>query len=169
MNAGANGAETCNCLASVDYVNSDGTLKTYRKDELTFSYRTSPFQSLSGAIAAATFILKPSSEARQDQLEIVKYRQNTQPYGEKSAGCVFRNPVGNSAGALIDRCGLKGARVGGAEVSDMHANFIVNKGCASAQDVLQLIQDVTQSVRQSTGITLETEVLHIPYEAKSHE
>jgi UDP-N-acetylmuramate dehydrogenase len=163
MNAGANGRETCDSLLSVDFITEEGNLLTFPVNELRFCYRTSPFQHLKGAIAAATFALTPSKEARQKQMEIITYRKNTQPYGEKSAGCIFRNHSCGTAGALIDKSGLKGLELGGAKVSDMHANFIVNTGGAMASDVLKLIEKVKAEVHEKTGAELESEVRFIPY------
>jgi UDP-N-acetylmuramate dehydrogenase len=157
MNAGANGKETADCLKSV--LHFDGKVRReFSRAELEFSYRSSPFQKMGGAILAATFELKPEGEARKRQLEIVDYRMKTQPLKDKSAGCVFRNPPGQSAGAVIDQCGLKGLHVGGAKVSEIHANFIVNEGKASAQEVLQLIALVQEKVYEKTGIHLEPEI-----------
>jgi len=163
MNAGANGKETCESLEDVTYVDETGELKIYSKSKLTFSYRFSSFQKMKGAIAGATFRLQKSDTARKTQLDIVDYRMRTQPYGDKSAGCVFRNPQGNSAGALIDRCGLKGLKVGGAEVSSLHANFLINKEKASAQDVLDLAHLVKKKVFEATGIELEMEIRYQKY------
>ncbi len=164
MNAGANGTETCTPLTSVDYVTEEGSLQTIDKKDLRFAYRQSSFQEKKGAIVGATFTLSPSSEARQKQLEIISYRTKTQPYSDKSAGCIFRNPDCGHAGAMIDKAGLKGSAVGGAKVSEMHANFIVNTGSASCQDVLSLIQQVQHKVKTETGIHLESEVRVFPYE-----
>ena len=158
MNAGANGKETCQYLAEVSYVTPDGEMSTFSKEELVFSYRFSSFQLMKGVIAAATFVLEKNEEARKAQLAIIDYRMQTQPYGKKSAGCVFRNPLGRSAGALIEQCGLKGEKIGGAEVSTLHANFIVNEGEATAQDVLDLAKLVKEKVYQKTGIELEMEI-----------
>lgn len=156
MNAGANGRETCDSLKSVLYF--DGSRREYLRNELTFAYRTSPFQKMNGVILAATFSLQPDLAARKAQLQIIETRMKTQPLKEKSAGCVFRNPPGGSAGALIDRCGLKGTNIGGAKISEIHANFIVNIGSATSQDVLQLIQLVQERVFQQTGVHLEPEI-----------
>lgn len=164
MNAGANGSETANKLVSVDFVQEDGTLVTIEKQDLEFGYRTSSFQSMKGAIVGATFKLSSSLTARQKQLEIITYRKNTQPYGEKSAGCVFRNPDCGSAGKLIEEADLKGLSVGGASVSDMHANFIINKENASAQDVLDLIEKVKCRVYEKHQVELESEIRIIRYE-----
>jgi UDP-N-acetylmuramate dehydrogenase len=156
MNAGANGKETADCLKSVLYF--DGKRREFKKEELRFAYRTSSFQKMKGAILGATFTLQRQSEARTNQLKIIDYRMKTQPLKEKSAGCIFRNPAHTSAGALIERCGLKGLRVGGAKVSDVHANFIVNDANASSKDVLQLIELVQERVFEQTGISLESEI-----------
>ncbi len=159
MNAGANGGETADCLESVRFLFKDGHLQEFSRSQLTFGYRTSCFQSMEGCILGARFHLHANSEARQNQLRIVEYRIKTQPLGDKSAGCVFRNPSKElSAGALIDRCGLKGLRVGDAQVSEVHANFIVNVGQAKARDVLALIHLVQVRVLEQTSIQLEPEL-----------
>ncbi len=159
MNAGANGQETCEVLTEVEYVHADGRAQTFSRQELTFGYRTSPFQKMSGCITAARFCLRDHAEARKNQLEIVDRRMKTQPLKDKSAGCVFRNPgPGVSAGALIDQCGLKGSKVGGAKVSEVHANFLVNESGATAHDVLELIARVQETVLQKTGQHLEPEI-----------
>ncbi len=163
MNAGANGAETCNTLVSVDYVTEEGKLEVLPKASLSFAYRLSSFQKMLGAIVGATFHLTKSATARQKQLEIIGYRTKTQPYSAKSAGCVFRNPQCGHAGALIDQAGLKGLCVGDAKVSDMHANFIINAGKATCLDVLNLIESVKKRVKEKTGIELEPEIRYIPY------
>ena len=166
MNAGASGAETQEALMEVTYVNEKGGLEVLLKNQIAFSYRFSSFQQQKGAIVAAKFVLIPSEEARKKQLSIIEYRTRTQPYQDKSAGCIFRNPSTHSAGALIQQAGLKGARRGSAEVSTMHANFIVNKGNAKAEDVLQLSEHVKKVVKEKTGEDLEMEVRRIPYQAK---
>ncbi len=164
MNAGANGKETGDVLTAVEYLTDEGELTSLKKEELEFSYRTSPFQKMKGIILAAKFSLNLFSEARKKQLEIVQYRMDTQPYSEKSAGCVFRNPNPEKAGMLIEQCGLKGFSIGGAEVSTMHANFIVNKNGATAKEVLDLACYVQDVVKQKTGICLDMEIRQIPYE-----
>lgn len=163
MNAGANGHETSETLVSVDYINANGELIVIPRYELEYAYRHSSFQKWSGAIVAATFQLSKSTDARNKQLEIITYRKNTQPYSAKSAGCVFRNPTGFSAGGLIDQSGLKGAKVGGAEVSTVHANFLINRENASAKDILELIELIKKEVKDKKGIDLENEVRCVPY------
>lgn len=163
MNAGANGSETCQTLISVDFVTADGQLHCLPKEELIFGYRSSPFQQKNGAIVGATFCLTKSAEARQKQLEIIQYRKKTQPYDAKSAGCIFRNPSCAPAGALIDKSGLKGRTIGGAQVSTLHANFLINTGSASSTEILNLIEHIQQEVKAATGFDLEQEVRYIPY------
>lgn len=163
MNAGAGGTSTEQTLKEVSFVSEEGMLEILPRESLTFSYRTSPFQGRKGAIVAAKFALAPSEGARGRQLSMVEYRKKTQPYSDLSAGCVFRNPEGASAGALIQQVGLKGTRVGGAEVSLQHANFIVNREGATAADVLALVSLVKQRVKEETGYDLEMEVRVIPY------
>lgn len=163
MNAGANGWETKDCLKSVLYF--DGAhRREISREEITFGYRSSSFQTMPGVILAATFLLKPFADARKSQLQIIDYRMKTQPLKEKSIGCVFRNPPGLSAGALIDQCGLKGTSIGGAKVSEIHANFIVNHAGATSEDVKQLIRLVQEKVLEQTEVCLEPEIRMIDYE-----
>lgn len=159
MNAGANQRETFDSLLSVVYLHRDGIVKEYMKSDLEWGYRSTSFQKMEGAIISATFELKPHEESRKTQLAIVEYRIKSQPLKEKSIGCIFRNPSpSSSAGALIDQCGLKGFCVGGAKVSEIHANFIVNSQGATASDVIALIATIQQNVFKQTGIHLEPEI-----------
>lgn len=163
MNAGANRSETCQTIASVDFVNEEGHLEVIAKQDLSFSYRRSPFQGRGGAIVGATFVLTKTSDARKKQIEIVNGRKLTQPYGEKSAGCVFLNPVNGHAGALIEQCNLKGQTSGGAQVSEVHANFLINAGNATCRDMQALIALVQDKVKSHAGVELHSEVRYIPY------
>ena len=147
----------------------NGTIHKIEKKDLAFDYRFSSFQKMQGAILSATFQLEKSVSARELQLKIIDYRTKTQPYGEKSAGCIFRNPLPEQAGAIIDRMGLKGLSSGGAKVSERHANFIVNAGNSTSSDVLELIEMIKKEVRERSGIELESEVRYIPYEDKSSD
>jgi UDP-N-acetylmuramate dehydrogenase len=164
MNAGANGMETERHLTSVDYVDEKGDLKLLLRSELQFAYRSSSFQKWKGAIVGATFTLTPSDEARGKQIDIIRTRTASQPYSAKSAGCIFRNPFGHFAGKLIEEAGLKGVNVGGAKVSEKHANFIVNDGEATTEEVLELIEKVKKRVYETHQIELESEVRVIPYD-----
>ena len=163
MNAGANGCETQDTLISVEYLTEEGELLSVSKDQLEFGYRFSSFQTNQHVIVSATFQLKKCQEARKKQLDIIEYRKQTQPYHVPSAGCVFRNPNCGHAGFLIEKCGLKGKSWGGAQVSALHANFIVNADSATSADVQALIAYVKQEVKKQTAIELESEVRYIPY------
>ena len=164
MNAGANGAETQDSLSSIDFMNEEGNIIFYSKKELSFGYRFSPFQQLKGAIIGATFTLSRNQGSRAKQIEMIRHRQKTQPYKEKSLGCVFRNPIGKSAGQLIEACGLKELREGGVSVSSLHANFLINQGSATAEEFKRLIQIIKTKVKDHIGIILECEIREIPYE-----
>ncbi len=159
MNAGASGQETKDYLQSVDVVDEDGRHIRFSRNEMTFAYRSSCFQKMKVLIVSATFQLEASDSAKDNQKKIVDYRLKTQPYKDKSCGCIFRNPTKEiSSGKLIEESGLKGFSVGGAEVSNMHANFIVNKNYATSSDVQKLIQKVQEEVFHKTGYMLESEV-----------
>ncbi len=163
MNAGANGSETCDSLISVDFMTLTGEIVTFYSAELEFRYRYSAFREKKGAIISATFQLQRSPDARKKQLKIVNYRQSTQPYGLRSAGCIFKNPPQTSAGALIDKAGLKDAMIGGARVSSLHANFIVAESGATAEDVQSLIIMIKEKVKAEFDIELESEVCYVPF------
>ncbi|MFN0065360.1 MAG: UDP-N-acetylmuramate dehydrogenase [Chlamydiales bacterium] len=162
MNAGANGREVCESLYSVRFMESTGDVVTLR--ELSFSYRHSPFQGRKGVIVEATFMLQEKKEAKKEQKKLLDYRLQTQPYGQKSCGCVFRNPQGEVAGRLIEECGLKGARVGDICVSNKHANFIVNDGRGTAAEVRQLMEEIKEKVFHEKGIELQEEIRFVPYD-----
>lgn len=165
MNAGANGFETADVLTEVTYITKAGELLRLKKEELSFGYRTSIFQEWEGkgAIVEGVFTLQPNLSAKKTERELVDYRLKTQPYKNKSAGCAFRNPQGSSAGRLIEECGLKGYKIGGASVSLLHANFIVNEGMATAQDVLDLIATIKDRVFKEKRILLEEEIRYVPF------
>jgi UDP-N-acetylmuramate dehydrogenase len=164
MNAGAGGSEVKDVLIDVEFIHEDGRVELLKRESLQFSYRMSPFQEMKGAIIAVTFHLQPSLDAKAKQEKLLAYRLDTQPYKDKSCGCVFRNPEGDSAGRLIDSIGLKGTCFGGAKISEAHANFIVNQGEASAKEILDLIKHVQMKVKDEVGIVLEPEVKYIPFD-----
>lgn len=158
MNAGANGYEVKDTLSAVEWVEPDGTLRIFEKDELAFSYRRSMFHDMQGVIVGATFKLKDDPTAKKKQTDIMRYRLETQPYKEPSCGCIFQNPHGGHAGKLIEEAGLKGMSINGAKVSLKHANFIVNDGSAKAEDVRKLAEFVAKKVKEKTGFEIEREV-----------
>jgi UDP-N-acetylmuramate dehydrogenase len=176
MNAGAQGGCTAERLISVEVIapsGSDGTSATVRtltNAELDFSYRHSRLQESNLMVISARFQLEPGhdpAELSRVTSGNLSHRTTTQPYQWPSCGSVFRNPEPHKAGQLIEALGLKGRCIGGAEVSPMHANFIVNNGKASATDILTLIALVQNEVRKSHGIDLHPEVkrLGFPTEA----
>ncbi len=163
MNAGANGQDISQVLTKVNFITKKGGKVIFEKNDLQFKYRFSSFHWMEGAIVAAEFLCSPSDIAKIKQKEMLNYRLQTQPT-EKSAGSIFQNPVGISAGKLIEDCGLKGKAIGGAKVSNIHANFIINHDNATSEDVCLLIEFIQEKVLNETGIALETEVKYIPYE-----
>jgi len=158
MNAGAHGQCTADIVSFVDYVNEKGERISVSGETIEFGYRYSSFQHLKGAIASVDMTLNLFPEAFERQKEMLKRRKGTQPYHERSAGCSFRNPPGTSAGKLIEEAGLKGVQIGGAQISTMHANFIINTGGAKASDVIHLLDHVREMVYRKTGVLLEPEV-----------
>lgn len=156
MNAGASGQQTGAVVESVDYIDERGALHTL--SGLSFGYRSSSLRGKGGVIASVTFQLRKEEHALDRQKEMAEYRKRTQPK-ERSAGCIFRNPPGLSAGRLIDEAGLKGRSIGGAQVSPVHANFIVNQGGATAADVRALIEVVRSEVLARSGVSLDCEVI----------
>ncbi|KAF7129185.1 hypothetical protein RHSIM_Rhsim10G0067200 [Rhododendron simsii] len=165
MNAGANGQETADVVDSIEMVTTEGELQRLNRMDLKFGYRLSPFQDMKdlAAIVAVTFRLKQSESARRRQIEHLERRRNSQPLGERTAGSVFRNPSnsGLSAGELIESAGLKGRRVGGAMVSNIHANFFINSGGSTCQDMLELISLVKETVYRKCGVQLKEEVMYV--------
>lgn len=161
MNAGAHGSDMSSILKQAHVLFEDGTLTWLSKEEMEFSYRTSLLQKKKpGIVLEAVFQLKEG-----DRSEIVErmqnnknYRKDTQPYNLPCAGSIFRNPLPNHAGRLVEDAGLKGHSIGGAQISPMHGNFIVNTGNGSAADVQALIQHVKDTVYSEFEIELETEV-----------
>ncbi|MFN3485659.1 MAG: UDP-N-acetylmuramate dehydrogenase [Planctomycetota bacterium] len=153
MNAGGRHGEIAGAVRAVDVVTFDGAARRLGRREVGFRYRGT---ALEGAVVvAAEFELRPDPEAPRRYREILAAKKATQPLGVPSAGCMFKNPPGAHAGRLIDECGLKGARVGRARISRKHANFIVNEGGATADDVLRLVD----LVRSRVPVPLELEVL----------
>lgn len=161
MNAGAHGSDVSRVLKSAEILFDDGELATLSKEKLNFSYRTSILQrERKGMCLEATFQLKQGDrEAIVLEMATHKdYRRKTQPLQLPSCGSVFRNPSPYSAGQLIEEAGLKGYRVGDAQVSLLHANFIVNLGSASASDVLTLIKHIQTTILSIYGVDMHPEV-----------
>ncbi|PLR80970.1 UDP-N-acetylenolpyruvoylglucosamine reductase [Bacillus canaveralius] len=161
MNAGAHGSDISKILTKAHILFADGTVGWLDLKEMEFSYRTSVLQKKRpGIVLEAVFRLAEGKrEEIVAQLQKNKdYRKETQPWNYPCAGSIFRNPLPHYAGQLIEDAGLKGHSIGGAKISDMHGNFIVNAGGATAEDVLALIQHVKDTIYDMYNVSLETEV-----------
>ena len=161
MNAGAYGTQIGSYVREVKVCRAaKRTIEILTGDQISFEYRHTSFAPDDMMLAVK---LELPSKAYQEILQGIRIcnekRRASQPLGQKSAGCIFKNPPGASAGRMIDELGLKGTAVGDARVSDRHANFFVNAGQASATDMLTLISNVRQKVEAVYGVTLENEVV----------
>ncbi len=161
MNAGAEGTETSQVLRSVTRIASDGEIQTLKREELSFEYRKTIFPDDDGIIIEAELELGEGNRTEiQNMMDRhLSRRSQTQPLTVPNSGSVFKNPEGDTAGRLIQSIGLKGLSVGDAGVSIKHANFIVNKGGATAKDVTRLIENIQKEVKEKTGIELQTEIV----------
>lgn len=159
MNAGAYGGELKDVLVWADVL-LDGELHRLSRDEMEMGYRsTLPLRRGAIVLAACFELRQDDPEAIQERMrDLANRRREKQPLNLPSAGSTFKRPEGHFAGALIEQCGLKGCTIGGAQVSEKHAGFIVNVGDATAADILNLIEHVQRVVRAQTGVHLETEV-----------
>ena len=159
MNAGAWGGEISENLVQVELIDEDGKLRYLQKNEINFSYRQSSFNK-KDILLSAEFLLKKADKEiiNKNFVEAQTGRKSTQPLNKRSAGSLFKNPKGHSAGKLIDEAGLKGFSIGQAKISDKHANFFINEGNASSKDMLQLIKKAHQTVKEKFNINLELEV-----------
>lgn len=160
MNAGAYGGEIMQVAEKTDFLHMDGSMQTFTGVAQGFAYRTSAFQSMQGVIVRTVFALTEGKREaiRAHMQELAEKRRASQPLELPSAGSAFKRPVGGYAAALIEQAGLKGFQVGGAAVSEKHAGFIVNRGGATAADVLKLIEIVQKRVLENSGIALEPEI-----------
>ena len=160
MNAGAYGGEICQVCQSVDAMMKDGTAVTWSNEQMEFSYRHSRLEDEGGIVLGAVFALtpKPEAEIREVMADLLARRKKSQPLDKPSAGSAFKRPVGGYASALIDSTGLRGFQIGDAGVSEKHTGFVVNLGNATAQDVKNLLTQVSDRVFASTGIRLEPEI-----------
>jgi UDP-N-acetylmuramate dehydrogenase len=160
-NAGAHGGDMAGSLRMADILQQDGSVRQWTREELSFGYRTSALKRLKAnhVVLAAEFALTRCEPlAAQAKIEeFVAHRRRTQPPGA-SIGSMFKNPRGDYAGRLIEAAGLKGARIGNAEISDQHANFFVNLGECRAADVFALIHRAHEEVKRQFGVDLELEV-----------
>ncbi|MCE5228287.1 UDP-N-acetylmuramate dehydrogenase [bacterium] len=156
-NAGTPAGEICASLEAADVIDRNGIRKTFRHDEIQHGYRFSSLRDW--IIVGATLELTPDSpDEIQKRIDAALAKRMEQPVGQRTSGCMFKNPPGNAAGRLIDQTGLKGLRIGGARVSEQHANFMINDGTATASDIEKLIAQVRETVEARHGIRLELEI-----------
>jgi UDP-N-acetylmuramate dehydrogenase len=161
MNAGCYGGETWQKVQRVQVLTRSGELLERTPQEFEIGYRHVALRTPSEEIFVGAWLKLETGDveaARREIKSLMEKRSATQPLSFPNAGSVFRNPPGNHAAKLIEDCGLKGKRIGGAQVSEKHANFIVNVGGATATDIENLIKDVQEVVQRETGITLQREV-----------
>ncbi len=158
MNAGTKLGEMQDSVKAVRVVDPAGRIVDCPASAIRFSYRRALLPR--GIVVGVRVQLKPASQGKIQATvkEYLRYRKDTQPLTLPNAGCVFKNPGHDAAGRLIEAAGLKGARIGDAQVSDKHANFVVNLGHAKAADVIALIKKVGRTVEERTGLTLELEL-----------
>ena len=160
MNAGAYGGEMVQVVKEVAAAGRNGGVETVPAEQCGFSYRRSAFSDGERVILGARFHLEPDDSAaiRGRMDDLARRRKEKQPLEYPSAGSMFKRPAGHFAAALIEQCGLKGLTVGGAQVSEKHAGFVINRGGATCADVLALVDQVKERVLQQTGVELEMEV-----------
>lgn len=160
MNAGAYGGEICGVCESVEVMDKYGNIRMLSNEEMNFSYRHSALAESGDLVVSAVFALKKADpeSVRAKMKELIGKRSASQPLDLPSAGSAFKRPVGGYAAALIDQAGLKGYQVGGAAISEKHAGFAVNLGGATAEDVRNLLQQVSDLVYENSGIRLVPEV-----------
>lgn len=160
MNAGAYGGEIKQVLSGAEAWFPEEGVRRLTPEELDLGYRHSVFSDRQGVVLAAEFLLTPGDpgaiQARMAEFD--RRRREKQPLEYPSAGSTFKRPEGHFAGALIEQCGLKGCRIGGAQVSEKHAGFVINAGGATCADVLALIDHIQRTVYEQTGVRLEPEV-----------
>ena len=160
MNAGAYGGEIAHSLHSCKVLTPEGEIKTLTVEELSFGYRHSKIQETGDVVISAKFALAPGNydQIDQEMARLTHLREMKQPLEYPSCGSVFKRPVGHFAGQLISEAGLKGHRIGGVEVSEKHAGFMINVDHGTAKDYEDLIAHVIETVEKSAGVTLEREV-----------
>lgn len=161
MNAGAHGSDISRVLVKALILFEDGTIDWLTNEEMAFSYRTSILQNERPGICLEAVLQLEQKERDEIVAQMQKnkdYRKETQPVSNPCAGSIFRNPLPEHAGRLVEGAGLKGHQIGGAKVSEMHGNFIVNAGGATAQDVLDLIAFIQKTIKEKYDIDMHTEV-----------
>lgn len=162
MNAGAHGRETKDCLISARAVDPDGNVHDMSLDDMGFTYRHCDVPA-DWIFTQATYAGEPGvpADILKEMDEVADYREQNQPIKERTGGSTFKNPPGNSAWKLVDTAGCRGLRIGGAKVSEMHCNFLINDKNATGRDVETLGETVRKRVRDTTGVTLNWEIIRL--------
>ena len=162
MNAGAHGRETKDCIVSARAVDLDGNIYVLSLADLDFTYRHCGVQD-GWIFTEATFAGEPGvpAEILKEMAEVADYREKNQPIKERTGGSTFKNPPGSSAWKLVDTAGCRGLRIGGAKVSEMHCNFLINDKQATGEDVETLGETVRARVKASSGVTLNWEIIRL--------
>src|SRR5213594_872642 len=159
MNAGAHGAEFAEIVTEVTVVDPKGKARPIARKQISYKYRGSNLENLVVLEAKLALIEEPPAKLKELQGKLLRWRKAGTPFDQPCCGSVFKNPGGpRTAGALIDEAGLKGFTIGGAQVSTLHANYFINKGNATATDMLKLIEHVRKTVAKKLGVELELEV-----------
>src|SRR5213082_2459909 len=159
MNAGCHGAEFAEVVTEVTVMEAKGKIKQLPRKQISYKYRSSNLGTVIVLEAKLALIEEPPAKLKELQGKLLRWRKAGTPFDQPCCGSVFKNPGGpRTAGALIDEAGLKGFTIGGAQVSSLHANYIVNTGPATASDVLKLIEHVRKTVAKKMGVELELEV-----------
>ena len=158
MNGGAYGSEIFDCIKEVEIFDENHEIRTFKKDEVGFSYRNTEIQEKNWVIISATFEFKRGFDLKK-VIEIQALRESKQPLDRPNLGSTFKNPKGDFSARLISEAGLKGMKVGGAQVSTKHPNFIVNDGTATFEDILEILAKVKSSIKELYGIQLEEEII----------
>jgi UDP-N-acetylmuramate dehydrogenase len=159
MNAGAHGAEFAEVLTEATVMDAKGKIRQVPRKQISFKYRSSNLGAVVVLEAKLALIEEPPAKLKEMQARLFRWRKAGTPFDQPCCGSVFKNPGGaRTAGVLIDECGLKGFTIGGAQVSPLHANYIVNTGNATASDVLKVIEHVRKTVAKKAGVELDLEV-----------
>ncbi len=163
MNAGAYGGEMSQVVVCAQCINGDGSIVTVSSEDMALGYRTSAFKKNGFVITSVTLELKKGDiqQINAQMQELFGRRRDKQPLEYPSAGSTFKRPEGYFAGALIEKNNLKGVAVGGAQVSEKHAGFVINRGGATCSDVRALIEKIQDTVYKNDGVRLETEVISV--------
>lgn len=165
MNAGAYGGEIKDCIVRAKVLTPEGNTQWLEKGQLELGYRSSIIQKKSYLVLAGEFAFEKGDiiKIQEKMRDLARQRRDKQPLEFPSAGSTFKRPAGYFAGKLIEDAGLRGYRIGDAQVSEKHCGFIVNRGQAAAADVVQVIRDVQDKVKEQTGVMLEPEVRMIGF------